>query len=298
MTSPLPKNTLDSVRFSHELTKHYYNFSTVDFTTLNNARRCLRYCYYRNHRGIIPVAANDSAARFGELIHVGLNIIWRDRNLASAIIEFTRMYDIEGDPKRTVERGIGLLKHYWETRRHSILGMKCLQVERKFSTPCGAFTYAGRSDLILEDPATGLITAFDHKTTSWALSALELAYELSPQFLGYWEDLRKEFGERLRPEFWVDLLVINPKNDDFQLHPVTITERLLTEFHSEMNFTYKTIQHCIKEGIWPKSAPNACVAFNRICEYHHLCTARTAELEERFIELEFQLSPWEDTLEE
>ena len=270
----------------------------VDNTMLEAHRLCPRKYYYRHHRALIPKGWQkvSSALRFGELMHLAWGELWRTNgDVKCAIKEFLRDFDITGDAKRTSERGVDILIKYARLRQGMMRDYKVLGIEEVVEMNVGGRTYRGKLDLQLEGP-DGLVYGMDWKTTSMGGSLPGQAYRHARQFKGYARMIKLKYGKNASDEFLVDLVQIFPKETQFSIVRVEVNDEWLLEWEREIGMEIRAIKDKEEFGLWPMSAPHACMSFNRLCEYSSLCEQPLA-IRERLMEIEFDLEPWEVTVE-
>lgn len=137
---------------------------------LKVARGCRRQHHNAFDLGI-KSAAESEAARFGTLVHLGLEAWWRatgDERLSMALAAM----QVEADAFDRV-RAEEMLRGYhfrWGGEPYEVLGVEsqfvCDLVNPTTSQPSRTWRLAGKIDVIVRDPRDGLVRTVEHKTSS------------------------------------------------------------------------------------------------------------------------------------
>jgi len=289
----------------------------VDSSKLETLKLCPRKYYYRYEKHLVPTdGKRDSALMFGGAIHRALDTLYRgtafdkvkcpvcqdgcfrckgnpiSRISATFLVNYT---DDTEDPKeiRTVDRGLELLVGYLTKWRRE--PFRVLEVERPFELifdPYGRpFKYIGRIDLIID--MDGIPMTMDHKTTTRFGMVFDAGFKLSGQFTGYMRGGSRLIGREITSAL-ANALRITTKIDDSSYARI-YTYRAPHEFdewETEVQLAVDSIRKMQASGVWPKSAPFACGAYNRVCEYYALCIA-SEQTRVTLMESAYKRLPWE-----
>jgi len=211
---------------------------------------------------------------------------------ATFLVHYTD--DLE-DPKeiRTVDRGLELLVGYLTKWRRE--PFRVLEVERPFElvfdAKSGSFKYIGRIDLIIDQE--GVPMTLDHKTTTRFGMVFDAGFKLSGQFTGYMKGGGKLIGREISSAL-VNAIRVTTKIDDTS-YARLYTYRTPSEFdewEEEVCLAVDRIKEMRTTGVWPKSSPFACGAYNRVCEYYALCIAGE-QTRQTLMESAYLIQPWE-----
>jgi hypothetical protein len=287
----------------------------LDNSKLDTFMLCPQKYAYRFEEHLVPVERKrDSALMFGGAIHKALETLYkgtafekipcplgpcprcRDEQIPRISATFLKYYqdDVE-DPReiRTVDRGLDLLVQYLGKWRRE--PFKAIAVEVPFELPFVGtevtFVYIGRIDVFADNG--GIPTVVDHKTTTRFGMVFDSSFKLSGQFTGYMRGAEHKFGQ---PVFngLVNALRVTTKIDDSSFARI-YTQRTPEDFdvwERQVNHLATQIITMRKRGFFPKSAPFACGAYNRICEYYALCIS-AAQTRETLKQSAYEVSPWE-----
>lgn len=287
--------------------------SRLDASGRSLAQQCMQKYYYRWIWQRVPRHDDDSgswARDFGSAIHKGLE----ETDVDAALVAFHATYDGAGkgptpEQVETVraepyanrqrahihapDRGEMMLKGYWakyaEHDTFTVLGR-----ELRLTAPLvDGVTYFGTVDQLVEWPrlVEGPMHR-DFKTTGSRMGAAGMVTNPFPQQEGYiWVRLNDPTLYDQEPPgvdpldmyaFNLDILCKDDTLDGRNYRSGRSFERA-QELRTGVDIIYwrdETIQvvsdihRCADRGWWPGSAPNACSAWGRQCEYLPLCKQR------------------------
>src|SRR4030095_1378777 len=133
-------------------------------------------------------------------------------------------------------------------------------------------TYVGKMDLLVEQD--GIVRPLDHKTTSRTGYLFDAQSKLSVQITGYVVIASVITGQPVHQAIINGIRVsgkIEPDQTFFRQYTSRTPEDI-----AEWEEHIRDIHRLILQFRWtrfPKAAPYACVAYNRLCEYYQLCTS-------------------------
>tara|TARA_Y100000310_G_scaffold113824_3_gene112285 strand:+ start:23 stop:928 length:906 start_codon:yes stop_codon:yes gene_type:complete len=281
----------------------------LDNTALDEFRKCPASFNYRMNAGLVEVGdefnARDpgeprpiaSPLLFGLAIHAALDVLYTV-GPGDAIDKFLEAYSpVPDDPKRTPDRGIKIITDYqeqWRIRNDSYDSVLC---EMSYRAEIGKVTdqygdewtviYTGLVDKILWEEASKPPVVMDHKTTTWNTQAMAQSYELANQFKGYMLLARRN-GMQV-PHLVLDLILIWPKNNEFQRYNIRMSDEQESDFIEQILHTCQMMLHCHHSTVWPEYGHSACTKFRSLCDYFHLCQApknRRAGIKSTFYEID------------
>ena len=271
------------------------HLSWYDNSMLEDYRRCPQRFYNRHYRGLSRIGEESSALDFGTLIHKSLDILWAERDLKKSLQFLMENYHIIGDEKRSLARGLAILRQYAKERNALMDEFEVIECEFTFEeTYLGdlgntTFNYRGRIDKILLHKTDGFIYGVDHKTTSLANDAMLNAWSLSPQFIGYSRKIHNKYPNA-SDTFFVDAIKINPKTTELIWLPIKIERDLRLRHRDQINMEIKQLRSCLEHKSWPMSAPHGCTFFMRLCEYFPLCS-HSPDVREMIRQTEYVINP-------
>jgi len=287
----------------------------IDSSKIDTFLLCPQKYAYRYEEHLVPIdRKRDSALMFGGAIHRALEVFYRGtgfdkvkcplcddgcfRCKGNPVIRMAAVFleNYRDDPDdlkeiRTVDRGLELLSLYLTKWRRE--PFQVLAVEQSFELlylPYG-FRYIGRIDLVIDYEGTPMTV--DHKTTTRFGIVFDAGFKLSGQFTGYMKGGSAIIGREINSAL-SNALRVTTKLDDSSFARI-FTHRTPEEFdrwEHEIKFTASQILLMRQTGFWPKSAPFACGAYNRICEYYPLCIA-AAQTREHLKRTAYEVVPWE-----
>jgi RecB family exonuclease len=285
----------------------------LDSSKIETFLLCPRKYAYRFEEHLVPIdRKRDSALMFGGAMHRALESLYKGtgfdkvpcplceegclRCKGNMIPRLSAVFlanytDDPEDPKeiRTVDRGLELLQGYLGKWRRE--PFKVLKVEQPLDLEFESFHYIGRMDLIVD--YEGTIMVVDHKTTTRFGMVFDAGFKLSGQFTGYMKGASRIIGQPIHAGM-ANALRITTKIDD-QSFARIFTHRTPEEFdvwQHEVRFVGRQIREMQHDGFFPKAAPFACGAYNRICEYYPLCIA-SAQTRETLKQSAYERVPWE-----
>jgi PD-(D/E)XK nuclease superfamily len=289
----------------------------LDNSKVETFHLCPRKYAYRFEEHLVPIdRKRDSALMFGGAIHKSLESLYkgtgfekvdcplgpcnhcRGNQIPRMSALFLANYnDDPEDPReiRTVDRGLEMLAYY--VTKWGRESFKVLAVEKSFDITLSTehsvgFKYIGRIDLIVRDDRT--LMTVDHKTTTRFGTVFVAGFKLSGQFTGYMRGASNLLGGEPIHTAMANALRITTKIEDGSFDRI-YTYRSPEEFdtwENEVRHVASEIQRMRETGFWPKSAPFACGAYNRICEYYPLCIA-AAQTRETLKRSAYEVVPWE-----
>lgn len=178
---------------------------------------------------------------------------------------------------RTRNRGLEILEAYLTRWRREPFSVEAVEVPFELSFP--DFKYLGRMDLIVRwDRAT---MPLDHKTTSRFGMAFDQQFKMSTQITGYIVATSLVTGEPVNQAI-INAVRITTKIDpseSFQRIITTRTPEDITRWKRDVESAMSRIRAFRASGFWPRSAPFACSAYNKTCDYFNLCTSGEATRE-------------------
>jgi len=287
----------------------------LDNSKLDTFMLCPQKYAYRFEEHLVPIERKrDSALMFGGAIHKALETLYkgtafeqvpcplgpcvrcRDKTIPRISATFLKNYeDDPDDPRemRTVDRGLDLLVQYLSKWRRE--GFKVLAVEIPFELPHKTygvtFTYVGRIDLFVDWEGVPLVV--DHKTTTRFGMIFDSSFKLSGQFTGYMRGAQHKFHRPVTNGL-VNAIRVTSKIDDSSFARI-YTQRTPEDFdvwERQVNHLAAEILEMRATGFFPKSAPFACGAYNRVCEYYPLCIS-AAQTRETLKQSAYERVPWE-----
>jgi hypothetical protein len=286
----------------------------LDSSKLETFHLCPQKYAYRYEEHLVPAdRKRDSALMFGGAVHRALETLYRgtgfdlvecplgpcQRCKGGQIQRMAAMFlqnyqDNPDDPKeiRTVDRGLDLLSQYLMKWRRE--PFRVIEVEVPFEIEFDSefpFIYIGRIDLIVEQDE--MVFPVDHKTTTRFGMVFDSSFKLSNQFTGY----MKATQQRTQRECFTALanaMRITTRIEDGSFARI-YTSRTPEEFdrwEAEVYHAARQIVEMRTAGWWPRSAPFACGAYNRVCDYYPLCIA-SHETREHLKKSAYEVIPWE-----
>jgi hypothetical protein len=277
-------------------------FSTDNYT-LDLFRQCPRKFWWRIGKDLSrkPSGYHSTAdtktishapeLQFGIAMHKGLDELYLGHGVDAAHAAFLESFGDCDDPKgkRTPGRGMRIITKYdrqWHTEDEQ---WETIQCEAKFELNLGEILgytvlYHGALDKIRRRrDAPTVINIVDHKTTSFAHGAMMQTWEISNQFYGYYAGARGLMGPDADISFTTDVLIINPKSDDFQRQTISPTAEQLAEWRTGILATSESVirQWLKADGDFkqfPKHSPSRCFDYMRPCAYLDLCTSISAHI--------------------
>lgn len=293
----------------------------LDSSKIEAFHLCPQKYAYRYEEHLLPVdVRRGSALMFGGAIHKALETLYKGTGFDKvkcplcdqgcfyckgipisriAAVFLANYTDDPEDPKeiRTVDRGLEILAAYLTKWRRD--PFKVLAVEQPFELTMQSyhtydvfdFLYIGRIDLIVDYEGTDMTV--DHKTTTRFGMVFDAGFKLSPQFTGYMKGASKLIGREIHSAMSNAIRITTKIGDDSFAR--IFTHRTPEEFdawENEVRYVARTIVEMRETKHWPKSAPFACGAYNKICEYYPLCIA-SAQTRETLKQSAYKVEPWE-----
>lgn len=286
---------------------------------------CPRQFYYRHELHLAPKSTGSlqdyrNPAQYGVAIHAGLGSLYEGngfdlvtcpcptldgcefckgqpipRIYAQFLIHYPEDPPVDDRDPRTRARGLEILQTYFEKYKRERFEVVAVEqsFEIFFDDPSGPFTYVGRIDLLVRE--NGHLAPWDHKSTSQFGETFAAGFKLSGQVTGYMRSTHLITGEDCN-EATINAIRITTKIDkdvSFLRLTTTRTPEEFAEWEVEMREAMRRIRRYRAEGFWPKSAPFACVAYHRICDYYGLCCAGDNQTRQNMIASSFEVRPWD-----
>jgi len=294
----------------------------LDSSKIEAFNLCPQKYAYRYEEHLVPAdAKRQSALMFGGAIHKSLEALYKGIGFDKVKcplcdqgcfyckgVEIPRLSalflanytDDPEDPKeiRTVDRGLEILATYLTKWRRD--PFRVLAVEKPFeiylTTVHSTFKYIGRIDLIVDYEGTAMTV--DHKTTTRFGMVFDAGFKLSGQFTGYMRGASELTGREIHSAMSNAIRVTTKISDDSFARIFTHrTPEEFDQWEREVQYVGRTISEMRETGFWPKAAPFACGAYNRICDYYPLCIA-AAQTRETLKKTAYEVVPWEPRSED
>jgi hypothetical protein len=198
------------------------------------------------------------------------------RILAQFLIHYPDDPTDEKDP-RTRDRGMQILMAY--IRKYRNEPFEVIAVEIPFAREFEDFVYVGILDLLIKE--NGKPKPLDHKSASRFGQQFMNQFKLSGQMTGY-IDAVQEITHEPCSEGDINAIRTTTKIDDDSFARLTTsrTPADIEEWKLETKAIHDDIKRLRTEGFWPRSAPFACSAYNRECEFYQICTVQGASREQ------------------
>jgi hypothetical protein len=296
----------------------------IDSSKVETFKLCPQKYAYRFEEHLVPIdRKRDSPIMFGGAIHRALESLYRGTGFepvecprcraskaiwcgyckGSRIPRVSALFlenytDDPDDPReiRTVDRGLDLLAQYlgkWRREPFNVLAVEVpFELEYQPSDWIGlTFKYIGRIDLVVEQDSTPMTV--DHKTTTRFGMVFDTSFKLSGQFTGYMKGASKLLNREVHIAL-ANAMRITTKIDDSSFARI-YTHRTPEEFdrwEREVQHVMQQILTMRESKFWPRSAPYACGAYNRVCEYYALCIS-SAQTRETLKQSAYERIIWE-----
>lgn len=157
------------------------------------------------------------------------------------------------------------------------------------------FKYTGRIDLLVKEGHH--LSPWDHKSTTRFGEMFQAQFKLSGAMTGYMRSTSEITGDTVT-EGTINAIRITTRitpEDSFMRLTTTRAPEEFDEWEAEVRESYERIQNYRLKKFWPKSAPFACSAYNRICEYYMLCTAGGKDTYANILASQYEVKPWDPT---
>jgi PD-(D/E)XK nuclease superfamily len=279
---------------------------------------CPRKYFYKYERNLAPAEeAVDLPIAFGDGIHRSLATLYlgtafdyvqcpcgtfcdfcKARPIQRIAAEFLARYPADPDDvrdPRTRIRGLELIAAYVSKWRRE--SFRVLAVEVPFELELQPnLRYVGKMDLLVEQE--GLVFPIDHKTTSRTGYLFDAQFKLSVQISGYVVIASVLTGQPVYQAMINGIRVAGKIDPDvtFFRQTTSRTPEDIAEWEDHIRDVHRLIQQ-FRWSRFPKAAPYACVAYNRLCEYYQLCTAGAAT-REHLMESAYKPRPEYDLMSE
>lgn len=289
-----------------------------DASKYDTLKLCPQKYAYRYEQHLVPINAYSTALSFGSAIHKALETFYNgsafvrvecpkgpceichsSNSVSKIAAEFMKAYpkdpDNEGisrsrqDP-RTTETGLNLLGSYaakWKREAFEVIG-----VEIPFEIPFGPRRkVVGKIDVLIRDG--GRLKPLDHKTASRFGDLFLRGFKLSTQMAIYMYATEQITGEKVDSAIINGLRVSNnvDPEDSFLRLETSRTPEDFERMIAEVNEAFDRVIKYRATNFWPRSAPFACSAYNRECEYYSLCIAGS-ETRKTLMESAYKVEPW------
>lgn len=265
----------------------------VDNHSLELFRTCPRKFKHRIDDNMVPIPDHWEEGdpiipgfklQFGISIHLGLDALWKQRDLEAAKDAFLDSWVDSGcwdeDRRRNGSSGLRLLENYWQRHGDWISTVDTIAVEAHFGHCLGYIPdtdgwqvyYHGKIDKIAREE-DGALFICDHKTTAWESANMAATYELSNQLLGYLYGVSSFLGFEDVQFALIDILVANPVNHNFVRSRIYSDADQLCEWRDDILQTGRHILDSYHRDSWPKYGKDACSKWNNECEFFGICRA-------------------------
>jgi RecB family exonuclease len=255
---------------------------------------CPRKYYYKYELRLAPIEETiDLPIQFGDAIHRALATLYlgtafdhvqcpcgsfcdycKARPIQRIAAIFLEYYPADPDDvrdPRTRIRGLELIAAYVLKWRRD--PFRVLAVEVPFELELtDDLKYVGKMDLLVEQE--GLVYPIDHKTTTRTGYLFDAQFKLSVQITGYVVIASVITGQAVHQAMINGIRVsgkIEP-DETFFRQTTSRTPEDIIEWEQGIREIHRLILEFRERG-FPKAAPYACVAYNRLCEFYQLCTA-------------------------
>jgi len=295
----------------------------LDSSKIDTFLLCPQKYAYRYEEHLLPVdRKRDSPIMFGSALHKCLESYYtgtafdkvpcplhepdsgcfrcKGNPISNIAALFLANYtDDPEDPKevRTVDRGLEILAAYlskWQREP-----FKVLAVEKKFDIAMTSshyfgefdFNYIGRIDLIVDYEGTPMTV--DHKSTTRFGMVFDAGFKLSGQFTGYMRGASKLIDEPIHAAMSNAIRVTTKISDESFAR--IFTHRTPEEFDRwefQTKYVAQQIANMSGDKFFPRAAPFACGAYNRVCEYYPLCIA-SAQTRETLKQSAYEVVVWD-----
>jgi hypothetical protein len=272
----------------------------LDSSKIDTFHLCPQKYAYRYEEHLLPVdRKRDSALMFGGALHKSLECYYRGtgfdkvpcplcqdgcffcKGLAISRIAAVFLANYSDDPEdpkeiRTVDRGLEILAAYlskWQREPFKVLGVEQSFTLESYHTH-GPFKYIGKIDLIVDYEGTPMTV--DHKSTTRFGIVFDAGFKLSGQFTGYMKGGSSIAGQDINTALANAIRITTKIGDDSFAR--IFTHRTPEEFdrwEHQVRHTAAQISEMREARFFPRAAPFACGAYNRVCEYYPLCIANT-----------------------
>lgn len=226
-------------------------------SVLTEFKTCPAKCFYKYELGLVPLSQgqrNDLA--FGKLIHESIETFHETSSLDSAM-DYIRDKDIRETKAKNKQTAKSLIKSYVIDNP-----VEMEEVEYEFSFPIGDYTWQGRLDG--KGKYRGGKWVVEHKTTN----PFYLNLKPNDQLISYLIGAEETFDENID-----GILVTNLDCDTLKVtyYPVTFNEEEKLEWKEETRLIADVYETYKSRGMFPRN-PSSCMAYNRLCPYHVLCS--------------------------
>jgi PD-(D/E)XK nuclease superfamily len=287
----------------------------LDNSKVETFHLCPQKYEYRYEEHLVPIdRKRDNPLMFGGAIHRALESLYRGTGFDSvpcplgpcarcegqpipniSAVFLSNYTDDPNDPKeiRTVDRGLDLLAQYlmkWRREPFKVIAVE-VPFELEWDLRVIKFKYIGRIDLIAEQD--GIYMPVDHKTTTRFGMVFDSSFKLSGQFTGYMRATEQRVGQPVYTAL-ANALRVTTRIEDASFARI-YTSRTPEEFdiwEENVRDAARQITEMRAARFWPRHAPFACGAYNRVCEYYPLCIA-SAQTREILKKSAYEVIPWE-----
>lgn len=285
----------------------------LDASKYDTFSLCPTKYYWRYEEHLVPLDESSdltTGMQFGHAIHKSLESLYtakafdlvpcpqpdcefcKGSPIPLIAAEFLAAYPTEPTDDhnpRTRNRGLEVLEAYLTRWRREPFSVEAVEVPFELSFP--DFKYIGRMDLIVRwDKST---MPMDHKTTSRFGMAFDQQFKMSTQITGYIVATSIVTGEPVNQAL-INAIRITTKIDPTESFHRIITTRTpedIARWKEDVTHAIGRIRQSRETGFWPRSAPFACSAYNKTCEFYPLCTSGSAT-RETLKSTAYRVLPW------
>ena len=267
---------------------------TLDNSSLDIFRLCPQKAYQKIVMGRVGIDDADTSIplsldlSYGLAWHEAMNTMY-DHGLDSAIDVWRDItLNLVEDPKskKTLGRGERDLRDYWtryeyDMGTYDVLGIEevmTLEMDVDVGNVNWKLRYIGAIDKILGSRRSNEIRIRDHKTAGYINMNTAISYMLSFQLVGYGAIL-----DANRVEYDFDLLsadadivgITRTKPPSEFLRPeLMIDDDIIAEWKCETTALVRAFLTYHAANVWPRTGREACMKWNRPCEYFNICTSK------------------------
>lgn len=294
-----------------------YKDNWLDASKISTFHLCPERYKWRYELHLVPLGEPViNAAAYGTAIHAALATLFNGTSselvtcpcpdfegcnfcggnqIPRYFMEFLIWYPWDPDNEKDVRtrvNGLKILRTYLEKYRQQGFEVVDGSVERTISIEMGEFTYLLRLDMVTRDRVTKECMPLDHKTTSFFSDLYTQPYCLSIQLQGQAVGTELIIGEPVDSAM-IDMIRTTSQitQDSFKRPIITITPETKERWKQEVETTWELIKLYRNIKFWPRHAPFACTAYNKICPYFALCSSGV-EQQKLLIETAYEEVVW------
>jgi hypothetical protein len=234
------------------------------------------------------------SASVGTAMHEGIQTYMKTRNLGAAIEAVALAHPIDlGEGGKASEYGleasIWTLEHIINESELPAYGLVtfirdgkevpaveiAFMVEIEF--PLLVFQLRGFVDLIVQNPASGLLMPIDVKTTTVrGAEHMAAKYQWDWQVTSYGIPLNILLGNEGNFETGIFGVIMSDRAPAVQFPRYMRTQHDIDAYNYYLLDNCRRIEQYYRDNIFPRN-PSGCVAFNRVCPYHAQCAVSGLE---------------------